>query len=49
MKNLLVHVDESGQFSLNKETSEYYIIGMVFHEEIPDPLSMSRKNYRNRN
>ena len=36
MKLLYVHVDESGQFSLNKDTSEYYIIGMVFHEENPD-------------
>jgi hypothetical protein len=26
MRLLHIHVDESGQFSLNKETSEYYII-----------------------
>ncbi|MBR2067237.1 MAG: DUF3800 domain-containing protein [Solobacterium sp.] len=33
MKNLSVFVDESGDFGMNKKSSPYYIITMVFHDQ----------------
>jgi len=36
MRRLELWVDESGQYSLNDETSEYYLVGMVFHETESD-------------
>ena len=33
MKNISVFVDESGDFGMNKKSSPYYIITMVFHDQ----------------
>ncbi|MDR3305820.1 MAG: DUF3800 domain-containing protein [Clostridiales Family XIII bacterium] len=35
-KQVSVFIDESGQYSMNEETSDYYIITLVFHDQTKD-------------